>query len=639
MFEVEVVTLLLTIATLYFAWKRFRSQPPPPKPEAPKREVIQQPTEQKDTLLPMKILFGSQSGTAETFAEELAEEAKTYGFASQVVDLEDYDPEDIGKEKCLVLLLATFGEGEPTDNAVSFYEWIMKTDAREEGYAKDVPYAVFALGNRQYEHFCNVGRNVDFNLHKFGGIRLCPHGEGDDDGNLAEDYSEWKISFWTALRHHFGIKGEVNLDDMTFNPACTFKILAESLEDANAPKYDTQAALVKDPKTTAYWAEVDSVRELRQDCKDGGSTIHMDISIELTPRLKYVTADNLGIHPRNDPQLAAKLIERFNANPNMLFSLRKTNDLSKFLLPTPCSVRDAFEWYVDFNNTPRAKILKLLANYAQDANEKAQLVAFATMEKDRFNEERMSLFELFFEFPSINVPLAHFLEFCPKITPRLYTISSSSKASPRRLSITSSLILEPKPRNREFRGLCTSFLTTLKPKDKICVSVRPSSFRLPSIAKLPTTPIIMVGPGTGVAPFKGFLQEFEFLKNQTPGVDVDCHLYFGCRSAQKDFIYQNEMQEAVKTGVLKSLNVAFSRDQEVKVYVQHKIREDAAKIWQLLEEKKANFYVCGATLMGRSVREALLLVIMEAGNKTEPEAKRYIEVMTTKGRYIQELWS
>jgi NADPH-ferrihemoprotein reductase len=638
MYEIEVATLLLSLGAFYFVWKMYFSKPVQ-KPPIVQRPLAPEPTEQKDALLPMKILFGSQSGTAETFSEELAEEAKTYGFAAKVVDLEDYDPDDIGDEKCLVFLLATFGEGEPTDNAVSFYEWVMKTDAREQGYAKDVPYAVFALGNRQYEHFCNVGRNVDNNLHKFGGIRLCPHGEGDDDGNLSEDYSEWKITFWTAVRQHFGIKGEVNLDDMAFNPACTFKIVAECLEDTNAPKYDTQAALVKDPKTTAYWAEVDTVRELRQDCKDGGSTIHMEVSLESTPRLKYVTADNLGIHPRNEPQLAAKLIDRFNAKPTMLFSLRKTNDLSKFLFPTPCSVKDAFEWYVDFNSTPRAKILKLLANYTEDATEKAQLMAFATTEKEKFGVDQMSLFELFFEFPSINIPLSHFLELCPKITPRLYTISSSSKANPRRLSITSSLVLEPKPRNREFKGLCTSYLTTLKPKDKICVSVRPSGFRLPSVAKLPTTPIIMVGPGTGVAPFKGFLQEFAFLKMQEPSVDVESYLYFGCKNAQKDFIYEQELQEALRTGVLKNLSVAFSRDQEAKIYVQHRIREDTEKIWHLLEEKKANFYVCGATSMGRSVREALMLVAMEAGGKTEPEAKKYIETMTTKGRYIQELWS
>jgi NADPH-ferrihemoprotein reductase len=302
-------------------------------------------------------------------------------------------------------------------------------------------------------------------------------------------------------------------------------------------------------------------------------------------------------------------------------------------------VKDAFEWYVDFNSTPRAKILKLLANYAQDANEKAKLVAFATTEKEKFGEDKMSLFEVFFEFPSITVPIAHFLEMCPKIAPRLYTISSSSKANPRRLSITSSLVLESKPRNRQFLGLCTSFLTTLKPKDKICVSVRPSSFRLPSAAKLPATPIIMVGPGTGVAPFKGFLQEFAFLKKQEPSLDVDCHLYFGCKNSNRDFIYEDELQASVKEGVLKSLRVAFSRDQEAKVYVQTRIREDSEKIWALIDEKKANFYVCGATSMGRSVKEALMLVAMEVGNKTEPEAKKYIETMTTKGRYIQELWS
>jgi len=349
------------------------------------------------------------------------------------------------------------------------------------------------------------------------------------------------------------------------------------------------------------------------------------------------SADNLGVHPRNNATQAAKLMERLGAKPNMLFSLKKTTDLSKFLLPTPCSIRDAFLWYVDFNNTPRAKVLKLLSNYAQDPNEKAQLANFASTEKEKFAEDQMSLYEVMMEFTSIKIPIEHFLELCPKITPRLYTISSSSKAQPRRLSITSSLLVEPKPRGREFRGLCTTYLTTLRPGDKICVSVRPSSFRLPHITKLPTTPIIMVGPGTGVAPFKGFLQEFAFLKEQ--GTDVDCHLYFGCRRSTHDYIYKEEFEEGLKSGVLKSLSLAFSREQESKIYVQHRIQDDAEKLWKLLEEKKANFYVCGATAMGRSVKDALMLVVKEKGGKSEADAKKYVEALTTKGRYIQELWS
>lgn len=157
---------------------------------------------------PMKIFFGSQSGTAETFASEFMEEAVSYGFDATVVDLEDYEPESLGEEKTCVFFMATFGEGEPTDNAVKFWEWIKNPERLTEHaeLCENLDFAMFALGNRQYEKFCNVGREIDELLYQMKGTRITPHGEGDDDGTMDEDYAAWKERFWEAARSKYGLK-------------------------------------------------------------------------------------------------------------------------------------------------------------------------------------------------------------------------------------------------------------------------------------------------------------------------------------------------------------------------------------------------------------------------------------------------
>lgn len=581
-------------------------------------------------LLPMKIFFGSQSGTAETFAGELADEGKKYGFKAEVVDLEDYDPDDdMADEKFAVFLMSTFGEGEPTDNAVSFMEWVENEDEREDNYFKDIPFAVFALGNRQYEHFCNIGRNLDKILHKFGGTRVVDHGEGDDDNNLDEDFAEWKKEFWMGARKQFNLKGSVDSNEPNFTPSWTFK--------THEGEYDTEKALVKDPKQSAFFVPVVANYELRQDCSDAGSTVHVEIDISEHKRLRYVTADNLGVYARNDFKQAGQMIKRLGGNPKDLFSLRKSGDLSKFMFPSPCSVQDAFLWYVDFNNMPRLKILRILSDYATDNKEKEQLLRYCDEEKEAFAADQKSLFEVLDQFPSVKVPLEHFLEFCPKMSPRFYTISSSSKVNPDVISLTSSLLFGPKANDRSFKGVCTHYLQSLRPgKDRMCVVVRTSTFRLPR--KLATSPVIMVGPGTGIAPFRGFVQEFSLIK-QKEGTDMNTTLFFGCKKSTTDYIYKDELEAAQEIGALTNLHLAFSREQEKKVYVQDLVQEHGDDVWHLISEKKAYFYVCGATTMGRAVKDVVINLAVTKGGKTKEEANKFVETMTNTGRYVQELWS
>jgi NADPH-ferrihemoprotein reductase len=240
-------------------------------------------------------------------------------------------------------------------------------------------------------------------------------------------------------------------------------------------------------------------------------------------------------------------------------------------------------------------------------------------------------------FPSITVPLEHFLEFCPKMTPRFYTISSSSKVHPTAISITSSHLLGDKPRGRRFQGVCTTYLKELAAgKDRACVCVRASTFRLPK--KIATTPVIMVGPGTGLAPFRGFVQEFVHLKEKD-GVSVDATLFFGCKQRERDFIYRDELEAARDEGVLSKLHVAFSRETQNKVYVQDLLEQEGERVWSLIESKKAYFYVCGATSMGRAVKDVVVGLAVKHGGMGQAQAQTYVDKLQSSGRYVQELWS
>lgn len=595
--------------------------------------------------LPMTIFFGSQSGTAETFAHELCEEAKMRGFKAVVQDLEDYPLDDLASEKFCVFLMATFGEGDPTDNAVDFYEWINSGD-REEGLLADVNYAVFALGNRQYEQFCAVGIQVDKRMNELGARRVIEHGEGDDDGSLEDDYSTWKTAFWAATAKKFGLSASDEASQVqAFKPsfAIEFKPSGTKYTGGLTPA-------ICDPKHKPILATCLVNRELRQEHTGSLSTRHLELDVS-SLRLSYVTADNLGVCPRNDYKLAAKMAQRLKVDSNQLFVLKPLGK-KKSPITQLCSVQDALLWYLDFQSVPRAALLTTLAQYTNDAEEKQKLHHWTHEGKDEYHQDQKSLLEVLEHLPGVQPPFLDFLEWCPKLQPRFYTISSSSLVQPKQISITVALSTQELPRNRVYNGIASTYLCGLKPStgdsegDKVCVFLRTSTFRLPKPKRLanaesaPTLPpVIMVGPGTGVAPFRAFLQEFTYLKEKNLTAFPHTELFFGCRRRNEDFIYSDEFEAAQKKEALTVLHTAFSREQASKDYVQSHIKREAARLWTLLFEQKAYFYVCGGTVMGRQVKDCVLHMAQEHGKMSPEVASEWLKKLTLDGRYVQELWS
>lgn len=585
------------------------------------------------------ILYGSQSGTAEGFSYQLQKEAQQYGFSAKVYDLENYDhATDLSQEKFVVFLLATFGEGEPTDNAANFYEWIMSKDL-EEGIMEKVEYAVFGLGNRQYEHFCVIGKRVSKRMRELGATEIVEHGEGDDDGSLDDDYSQWKGKFWQEARARYGgIVGDVELKPFEGS----FHVVYHERQVSEEQKDEIYTpTVIMDPKHTGDYALVVENRELRSTTDDGSSTRHVELDISGLS-VKYKTADNLGVCPRNDHRLAAKMARRLGVDSKKIFSLKPKDPRSarKLMFPSSLSVMDALLWYCDITSIPKRSVLEILSGYTTDEKDKAVLRHYLNEGKNEYAEDCKSLLELLEELTSIKVPFADFLEWVPKLQPRFYTISSSSKTHPNHIHVTVSVAKAIKPRDRIHEGVCSTYLAKTRPgKDKVAVFVRASSFRPPwDSEKTKGQPTIMIGPGTGVAPFRAFMHEAAHLKKQ--GHDVgELVLFFGCRNKEIDFIYKDEIDQHIESKTLSKFHVAFSRDTNKKVYVQHLIQEEAEHIYDLLHNKKAYIFICGGTLMGRDVRQALTQVLQDVGKMTSDDANKYITQLQNNGRFIQELWS
>ncbi|TDH68183.1 hypothetical protein CCR75_004108 [Bremia lactucae] len=616
------------------------------------------------------ILFGSQTGTAEGFAEVLKKEGRKAGFQTQTIDLENYDAASLLQaENIVILIMATYGEGDPTDNAIGFIDYLKdKNDILGPRTFEGVNFTVFGLGNTQYEHYNAIGRLTNRLMEKYGGKRIYNYGEGDDDASLDEDFAEWKEQLWKTLRSQFIANDNDHKQDESIN-SLPFEYEYRVVEICQ-PKRDamkTEARLKASTKhfLTAKQVKIVVNRQLRRST-EGGSTVHVELDLRGTG-ITYETADNLAVLPENESRIVEKLATRLGFDLEQWVLLKPVvNDLHcDFPFPSPCTVRDILTRYLAINSAPRKDPLKQLAFFAVESIERAMLTRLGSKDgkleyqKWIIDDER-SFVDVLAHFGSVKVSLQDLLHLVPSLLPRYYTISSSSLVSPQRIHATVSLIESQKDDNRVFRGVCSNYLGSLLPLDvhmderkkresrpgeqgskkprewpMARIFIRASSFRLPTN---PLTPVILIGPGTGIAPMRAFLQERA--KQQEDGIEVGKSImYFGCRRRKEDFLYQDELELYKTSGVLSQLHVAFSREQQKKVYVQHLLLQHGQETWQLLHDQDAHIYICGATAMGNEVHRALLEIIVNCGHQTAEEALTTLKRLQDDHRYVQELWA
>ena len=565
---------------------------------------------------PLLILFGSQTGSAEGLAKKLAKESRARGFAPKILALNDFEQANLAAGGKAVIISSTWGDGEPPDNAVNFWNWLNADPAPR---LENLQFAVLGLGDKNYSDFCGASKKFDERLAALGAKRLAPRGECDVDYEAAA--TGWIGGLWEKL-------GGAATNGASQNGSHAAPAL--NGETKAAPQFGKANPFPARLLKNVLLNKPGSAKEVR----------HYEISLEGSG-LKYEVGDALGVVPVNCAELVNEVIAALKAKPdeNVKFGDHIT------------TLREALTHHFDITK-PSQDLLATVAKAAgtpisrsassENAQERAEqeigvpLAEFAAlMAPERRDDLKKWLWgrdvhDLLNLFPT-PMPVEQLLPLLRKLAPRLYSISSSPKAHPGEVHLTVSAVrYDSFGRGR--KGVASTFLADrVGDADFVKVFVQPShGFKPPANGD---TPMIMVGPGTGIAPFRAFFEE-----RQAVGAKGKHWLFFGDQTRASDFLYEEQLIAWHKHGLLTRLDLAFSRDQKEKIYVQDRMLENAPELWSWLEAG-AHFYVCGdASRMAKDVDAALHHIIETVGGKSGDDAKAYVAKLKTEKRYQRDVY-
>lgn len=519
----------------------------------------------------MTIVYATQSGNAEKFAFQLSKEGKKYLINSKVINIESFENSLVESTEMIVFLVATYGEGDPTDSAVSFDKWLSEFS----GSLPSLNFAVFSLGNKQYEKFCGFGRKLNQLLESLGANRVS-YGEGDDDNNLEADFKAFKSNFFSDLISRFP---KIVMQKQVA-PVLCYRASPSTGEVSGEPIFSFNYEVSK--AITSSSVNLSKKYSLAEDCKENDVfELKLDAGI-------YGTAANIGIHPRNSPYFCAQVAKHLGFKLDNVFTIETLADGEIGRYPSITSLRTLFYYYLDFR--PSMEMMGIISRF--NDGEWSKLAQDRELYNETIHKPCLTFLDILSMNPALKVPLDALLEF-PKLQPRYYTISSSALVSKDcgllyNLSTFSS-------KGKLNCGVCSGYMKDLKVGDTVYYHVKSSDFKIPTVTvngALP--PIIMIGPGTGFAPFKAYIDELLFLQSNGTKLHQSNFLFYGCKTS-KHWIYQDLMEEADKKGI--KLVTAFSRDQDHKIYVQHRISEHSKLLTSLILNDDARIFVCGINII------------------------------------------
>lgn len=563
----------------------------------------QQAAEPRPSLR-IAVLYASQSGTAEGLARKIAKELKAQGHTPAVSTLVGYTPASLAAETRALILASTYGDGDAPDGVSPFYEQLcLEHFPRME----KLSYAVFALGDSHYEHFCKFGRNLDEKLAALGANRILDR--VDSDVEVDDSFAQWKSSVLEKLNK--------SVSPSPGNAVAHAPEAASSESAAAAPRTGKPSAPLFS-RESPLLAPIVEKRNLTHPTSEK-TTLHLEFSIEGTG-LSYEAGDACGVIPSNDPKLVAEILQRLQFHGNEQVPGAKSGTIT---------LHDALSYQLQITRLNR----KMLQGYATRGNCTALLEMLRPEQQRELEAYTYSrgLIDLLTEFPGVMDDPAELVALLPKLSPRLYSISSSPAAHAGQIHTTVAVVRFT-AHDRERGGVCsTLFADRASVKDCLPIYIQPNKkFRLPSD---PAAPIIMIGPGTGIAPFRAFLHE-----RQALGASGKNWLFFGARQSSTDFLYRQELEAMLTDGHLTRLDTAFSRDQVCKIYVHDRMLENAPQFWNWLEEG-ASIYVCGdASQMAKDVHNTLGRIVREQGNMSQGAAEEYMEALTANHRYHRDVY-
>ncbi|MFB7875733.1 sulfite reductase flavoprotein subunit alpha [Nocardia sp. NPDC056064] len=529
---------------------------------------------------PLRILYGTQTGNAEGVAGDAAAAAKAQGFDATVSGLDEIALDEFAGLKYVLIITSTYGEGEMPDNAELFWDALSATTApRLEGVA----YGVLALGDTGYDGFCQAGKLIDTRLEQLGAHRIVGRADCDIDYETAA--AEWVHSAVSTL---------VTLAGASGNPGTP---PPSTVARSGWTRKNPYPALLPVNRVLSGAGSGKEIRHFEFALADSG--------------IVYEAGDALAVVPENDPALVAAITEHFRVSPDTLVDGEPLGELlgHRYEISTPSkdllSEVESRAEHEELSHVLRGGVKEVLDRW---------LYGKDILDILRIGGDALSLEE----FVGLLKPLVH----------RAYSISSSSLAHPDHIHLTVASV-RYQGAGRERGGVCSTFLADRSEGAKIFLQPN-KHFRVPGDDD---APMIMVGPGTGIAPFRAFLQERE-----QRGAQGRNWLFFGDQHREHDYIYADELTGWHDSGVLNRLDLAFSRDQAEKIYVQTRMREHGAELFAWLEEG-GHFYVCGdATRMAKDVDKALHALVAEHGGLDADGADAYVNTLKREKRYVRDVY-
>lgn len=535
----------------------------------------------------LTVLYGSQTGNGEEIASQLVSRARAGGFPVTAVSLADFKPANLKRESLVTFVISTHGEGEPPDDAELFHEFLLSKKAPELSHLQ---FCVLALGDSSYVNFCQTGREFDARLAQLGAERLAAMVECDLD--YEADATDWVDQLVSRLPN-----------------------LLEARENIAIPALRAVGTVSTFNKSNPFPAEI----LVNQKITGGGSSKdvrHIELSLEGSG-LSYEPGDSLAVIARNPPQLVVELLDELALDGDTSVSvgdqdLRLTDALTSELEITVISRGFLRDWAALSGNEELASMLQ--------ASEPKGLGLFFE------NHQVIDVVRL---YPT-EVGAQDFVGMLRNLSPRSYSISSSPDANPDEVHLTVAAVRYEAFGHEHWGAASTYLADRLEEGDTVSVYVeRNARFRLPR----EDVPIIMIGPGTGIAPFRAFVEQ-----RAEQGSAGDNWLFFGDRNFDSDFLYQLEWQRYLKRGNLTRLDVAFSRDQRQKIYVQDRIRENSKEVFRWLE-RGAALYVCGdSKRMAGDVNDALIDVLVNEGGMDAAAAAEKLKALRGQGRYQRDVY-
>ncbi|MGB0834293.1 MAG: assimilatory sulfite reductase (NADPH) flavoprotein subunit [Psychrobium sp.] len=534
----------------------------------------------------LTVMYGSQTGNSKGVAGEVAEQAKAMGINVELVSMGHYKAKQLKNESHLLIVVSTNGEGEPPDDAIQLHEFLASKRAPKLDGLK---YSVLGLGDSSYEFFCQTAIDFDERLAALGAQSVLERKDCDVD--YEDDAASWAT-------------GALSIVQETLTAAAPAAFASAPAfgggESQYTKKNPYKATLLANPKITA--------RSANKDVR------HIEISLEESG-ITYQPGDALGVWFDNDPKLVSELLTLLNIDA------AATIDIGGETLSIEQALIENYE------------LTQLHPGFISAYGEAANISELVKLSEDkdatRAYIAQRQVIDIVRDYPAA-ISAEQFVAALRKLTPRLYSIASAMSEVEEEVHLTVAVV-EYDAHGHAHQGAASSFLAhRLQEDSQVRVFVEHNdNFRLPAQDK----PAIMIGPGTGIAPFRAFLQERD--NTEASGENW---LFFGNQHFTDDFLYQVELQDFKERGVLNRIDLAFSRDQEEKVYVQHRIVEQGKDIFQWLENG-ASLYICGdANYMAKDVHQALVDVISEHGNKTTEEANEYLINLRDSKRYQKDVY-